>query len=190
MLNLRQVRLCVSVLLLALTLWSAGAGAATLYQYEEDRRFWWFVGANPAFELLVPAYTGGDYPIYGHVSQFGLETLDIYMGQNGPILTVGILRGTQSTIPRLRDNLLASRQHLFTNRRVLSDREITTGTGERAYFYAQTADAADGKKAMFRAVFFNRDNYIVYLTLFLYEDDFTGFNDEAWRRAVNTFRWL
>jgi len=161
-----------------------------LYTYPDDNRFWWFVGTEPAFEILVPSNTGGAYPLYFHRTQFGEEVLEIQMGQDGPVMAVGILKGSSSQISAIRDNLRASRDHLFTNVRVVDDREIETSMGLRAYFYSQLARAADGKSAMFRAVFFSRGDDLVYLTYFLYESDYSGFNRDAWIRAVNTFRWM
>lgn len=105
-------------------------------------------------------------------------------------MAVGILKGSSSQISAIRDNLRASRDHLFTNVRVVDDREIETSMGLRAYFYSQLARAADGKSAMFRSVFFSRGDDLVYLTYFLYESDYSGFNRDAWIRAVNTFRWM
>lgn len=173
-----------------LALASAPVLGAGLYQYDEDRRFWWYLDTDPAFELLVPSNpSGAQYPMYFHLKQFGEEVLTIQMGEQGPVFSVGILKGTKSDYTKLRDNILGSRKHLFTNARVLADRTITTSMGLQAYFYAQQAQAADGKNAMFRAVFFNRGNDVVYLTYFLYAADYTGFNEEAWIRAVNTFRW-
>lgn len=169
-------------LVAGVSVWASGA---QLYQYTEDSRFWWYIDDSPAFEMLVPALKFAT-----KLDQFGVESLTLFPDEKGPIMTVGILKGSQSLVPTLRTNLVAGTKHLLTNVKVIADRNITTSTGLRSYFYAQVGDAADGKKAMFRAVFFQRGNDIVYLTYSLYESDYTGFNEEAWIRAVNTFRWL
>lgn len=188
--NVRRGLVKLAVVVCAAALLYGAAGAAELYTYPDDNRFWWFVGTEPAFEILVPSNTGGAYPLYFHRTQFGEEVLEIQMGQDGPVMAVGILKGSSSQISAIRDNLRASRDHLFTNVRVVDDREIETSMGLRAYFYSQLARAADGKSAMFRAVFFSRGDDLVYLTYFLYESDYSGFNRDAWIRAVNTFRWM
>lgn len=188
--TVRRSLVHVAVLVCSFALCFGVAGAAELYTYPDDNRFWWYVGTDPAFEILVPSNTGGTYPLYLHRTQFGEEVLEIQMGADGPIMTVGILKGAASQIPTIRDNLRSNKAHLFTNVRVVDDREIETSMGLRAYFFSQVARAADGKSAMFRTVFFNRGDDLVYLTYYLYESEWSGFTRDAWIRAVNTFRWM
>lgn len=188
--RVRHGLLTLTTLIGLITLFGISAMAADLYQYEDDRRFWWYLDTDPAFEMLVPSNpSGSKYPLYIHREQFGEEVLEILLGENGPLMTVGVLKGSQSQVTAIRNNLVGSRKHLFSNVRVTADREITTSMGLKATFYAQVARGADGKDALFRSVFFNRGNDLVYLTYFLNNADYTGFNEEAWIRAVNTFRW-
>lgn len=187
--NVRRSWLKVAVVVCSLALFFGAAGAAEFYQYPDDKRFWWYIDTDPAFELIVPSNTGGSYPLYVQTNMYGEDVLEIVMGEDGPVMLVGILKGGSSKISSIWDSIVGSRSHLFTNARLVDNREITTSTGERPHFYSQVARAADGKSAMVRAVIFNKGNDIVYLAYFLYESEFTGFTRDVWINAVNTFRW-
>lgn len=179
------------VVLACVIAFAAGtAHAAELYAYTEDTRYWWYTD-DPVFEILVPSNPkGSEFPLYFHRTQFGEEVLEVLMGEEGPVMTFGVLKAGESQIKEILSNLLASRKHLLKNVRVTDDRTITTSMGVRAYFYSQVAQGADGKNAMFRAVFYNQGDKLAYLTYWLYESDYTGTNRDAWIRAVNSFRWL
>src|SRR5690606_22713580 len=64
--NVRRGLVKLAVVVCAAALLCGAAGAAELYTYPDDNRFWWFVGTEPAFEILVPSNTGGAYPLYFH----------------------------------------------------------------------------------------------------------------------------
>ncbi len=60
----------------------------------------------------------------------------------------------------------------------------------KAHFYAFKATGAHKKEVMFRSVFFQRGGeHIVYLTILLDADQYSGDVPQYWLRAVNEFEW-
>src|SRR5690625_981412 len=100
----RVYTLFAVILLCAIPAWTM---ACTLYQYEDDPRFWWYISdANPAFEILVPSNTTGDaYPMYVHRNQFGDTGVDIYVNEKGSYLSVGYMKGGSSQVSAVRENM-------------------------------------------------------------------------------------
>lgn len=171
-------------LLLALFVVSAPAAAGEYYQHD-NAQYWWYLDSDPAFEVAVPANA------YRYVERemFGEKLVEIYLGPNGPILTIGTVAAGRDRVPAIRQALLGRWGYLFTNPTVLDNRQLTTTNQVAADFYAQTAATPAGNRAMFRGIFFHRNGQIVYLTYVLNERDFADFPRAAWFEAVNSFGW-
>lgn len=152
--------------------------------YKHDHpSYWWYVVAKPAFSAVVPSTAQS----YIERSVFGMEILEMVF-VNGNI-TMEVIHQPGKDVQEVKESLQARYKPLVKNIALIADREITTTNQIKAYFYAYEAIGAHGKKVIFRSVFFQRENSIVYLTLFLDSDDYQGDMREYWIRAVNEFEW-
>ena len=156
--------------------------AGTFYLHDHPS-YWWYVVDNPAFSVIVPS-TGQNYI---ERSIFGLDSLLITF-QDGTIsMEVNAQPGTD--VEAVRSSLEARYKPLVKDVAILSNQEITTSNNLKCHFYAYEATGANGKKVMLRAVFFQRGDYVVYLTYFLESAQFRDDTREYWIRAVNGFEW-
>lgn len=178
------MRKCFSVVavILLLLVTHQVVQAGTFYQHEHAS-YWWFVVDKPAFSAVVPSK--GQY--YMQRSVFGMDILEISFA-NGTI-TMEVISQPGTSIESVRNSLDVRYKPLVKNITILNNGEITTSNNLKAHFYAYEATGANGKKVMFRSVFFQKGNHVVYLTLLLDADKYQGDMREYWLRAVNEFEW-
>lgn len=158
------------------------ADAGTFYKHDHPS-YWWYVIDEPAFSAVVPSGAQG----YFQRTVFGMEVLEMTFA-NGTI-TMEVIHQPGSDVEEVRAGLEARYRPLVKDVTILSNAPITTSNDLSAHFYAYEALGANGKKVMLRAVFFQKENSIVYLTLFLNSDQYQGDLREYWIKAVNGFEW-
>lgn len=172
----------VGALILILLFQTQGVQAGTFYLHDHPS-YWWYVVEQPAFSAIVPSEADN----YVVRSIFGMESL-LMTFENGAIaMELHYQPGTD--VESVRNSLEARYKPLVKNVSVLANHEITTSNNLKAHFYAYEATGANGKKVMFRSVFFQRGQHVVYLTYFLEADKFKDDLREYWIRAVNGFEW-
>lgn len=174
--------LTVGVLIFALFLPVQAAWAGTFYLHDHPS-YWWYVVDDPAFSVIVPS-KGQNYI---ERSIFGMQNLLITF-QDGAI-TMEVNWQPGSNVEAVRNSLEARYKPLLKDVTILANQEITTSNNLKCHFYAYEATGANGRRVMFRSVFFQRGGYIVYLTYFLEADKFRDDLREYWIRAVNGFEW-
>jgi len=174
--------LTVGVLIFALFLPVQAAWAGTFYLHDHPS-YWWYVVDDPAFSVIVPS-KGQNYI---ERSIFGMQNLLITF-QDGAI-TMEVNWQPGSNVEAVRSSLEARYKPLLKDVTILANQEITTSNNLKCHFYAYEATGANGRRVMFRSVFFQRGGYIVYLTYFLEADKFRDDLREYWIRAVNGFEW-
>jgi len=172
----------VGVLIFALFLPVQAAWAGTFYLHDHPS-YWWYVVDDPAFSVIVPS-KGQNYI---ERSIFGMQNLLITF-QDGAI-TMEVNWQPGSNVEAVRSSLEARYKPLLKDVTILANQEITTSNNLKCHFYAYEATGANGRRVMFRSVFFQRGGYIVYLTYFLEADKFRDDLREYWIRAVNGFEW-
>lgn len=182
-----QGRLCFTLLFVV----SLGAGVAAAsgeWYFHDDPELVWYWHKDPYFEIALPLAPAS----FGSRNVFGEEFLRFYLAEGTtPFLTVGVVPATHTDVETLRDTLVGRWSILLSNVMVEADQTLESSRGLDFYFYLVTGDAPDGKRAMLRNVFYERDDYIVYLTLVTHSEDYAvgSFVRKAWLEAVNSFRW-
>lgn len=174
--------LAVGALILFLFCGAQVNAAGTFYLHDHPS-YWWYVVENPAFSAIVPSEADN----YIERSIFGMESLLMTFDDGAITMEVNSQPGTD--VESVRNSLDVRYKPLVKNITVLSNQEITTSNNLRTHFYAYEATGANGKQVMLRAVFFQKGNHVVYLTLFLEADEFKDDMREYWIRAVNGFEW-
>ena len=175
------------VVLLVVFSIGAPAAAAGEWYVHDDPDLYWYWHKDPYFEIALPAE-----PVsWGERTIFGEELLQFFLPENTPVLTVGIVPAAHTNIELLRDALVARWSYQLSNTAVDTDQRLESSRGLEFYFHLVTGDTPDGKRAMLRNVFYERDDYIVYLTLVAHAEDYTvdSFVRKAWLEAVNSFNW-
>jgi hypothetical protein len=188
---LKMYKLVAAVVVLSVLLYALPVlGFGKYYAHKDDKKLWWYINEDPAFEIAIPALQAPtNIRYFTEQTLFGEESIIIHFGQSGPVLTLGYVKGEEKDIPKVQKALLGRYEYLFSNIQTVDSRKLQTDLKVDATFIHQSAKTADGKTAMVRAIFFNKDGAIVYLTYFCYQEDFTGFPREAWFTAVNSFKW-
>lgn len=155
--------------------------------YHDDPNFLWYINQAPGFRITVPA---NPYRLYTR-DLFGEKAVTFYFGPNGPIFTMGIVPKAQTDIPKLRDALVNRWTYNLANLRIDADQQMISNKNVPFHFHVRTGDAPNGERAMVRAVFFENDSHIVYLTLVIPQAEYVpgNFARTAWLEAVNSFVW-
>ncbi len=184
----RFQRLAFIMLLFVVSFGASAAAASGEWYFHDDPELVWYWHKDPYFEIALPLAPAS----FGSRSVFGEEYLRFYLAEGtAPILTVGVVPAEHIDVKALRDALVGRWAYLLTNITVEADQTLESSRGLDFYFYLVTGDAPNGKRAMLRNVFYEKDDYIVYLTLVTHADDYTvgSFVRKAWLEAVNSFRW-
>lgn len=158
--------------------WAAG----TFYLHDHDA-YWWYIVEKPAFSAIIPAKA--DH--YLETSIFGMDVLQMTFDKGSVLMELNYQPGTD--VQAVKESVIARYNPLIKDKVVDSDREITTSNDLKAHFYAHEGKGANGKTAMLRAVFFQKENHVVYLTMLLDADKYKDDLREYWIRAVNGFEW-
>lgn len=158
-------------------------GQANSFYLHENENFWWYMPENPKFSAVVPSNADR----YLETKVFGQPVLQMFFRDNTIIMEVGSVKG--SDVDTVRDSLIARYRPVVPNRNVFANREITTSNGLNAFFYGYEGRGAHGNQVMMRTVYFERNDVIVYLAMFLDSNRYQGALQDYWLRAVNEFEW-
>ncbi len=165
--------------------------AGTFYKHDHPD-YWWYVVEKPAFSVVVPSTpenpkTAAETKIYVSRSVFGMEILEIVFAEG--LATMEVIHQPGKDIQAVKASLDARYKPLLKNIVVTDNKDITTSNNVKAHFYAFKATGAHNKEVMFRSVFFQRGEHIVYLTILLDTEQYRGDIPQYWLRAVNEFEW-
>ncbi|HHY15157.1 MAG TPA: hypothetical protein GX521_03675 [Firmicutes bacterium] len=187
---MRKAHILAAVILL-LVVSGQVVQAGTFYKHDHPD-YWWYVVGKPAFSVVVPSTpdnpkTAAETKIYVSRSVFGAEILEIVFAEG--LATMEVVHQPGKDIQAVKASLDALYKPLLKNIVVTDNKEITTSKNVKAHFYAFKATGAHKKEVMFRSVFFQRGEHIVYLTILLDADQYSGDVPQYWLRAVNEFEW-
>lgn len=177
---MRKINFFVAIILFLISFQAVQAGTFYLHDHPS---YWWYVVQEPAFSAVIPSTAEN----YNQRSIFGMEILEMTFA-NGTIV-MDVIYQPGKDVEAVRASLEERYRPLVTNVALLADREITTSNNLKAYFYAYEATGSQGKRVMLRSVFFQKDEHILYLTMFCDSDQYQGDVREYWLRAVNGLEW-
>lgn len=181
----------ILALVLLLAFGSQSVQAGTFYKHDHPD-YWWYVVEDPAFSVVIPSTPSDPKPgeegkAYVRRSVFGMDILEIVFAEGSVTMEVIHQRGTD--VEAVRSSLDGRYKPLLKNVSVTDNKEITTSNNVKAHFYAFKAHDAYDREVMFRSVFFQRGEQIVYLTIMLNAEQYQGDIPQYWLRAVNEFEW-
>lgn len=161
---------------------SATAFAGEYYLSDEDG-YWWYWDGSPAYEVKIPATAFA----YVQVEWGGATSLEVALGEKGPLLLIGTLPGTD--VNRAWNAISGRWAASVENSRMTNDSTITTDQGLSARFRVLEGSAPGGPNAMVRMVMFTRGNRTAYLAFVGNASSYAGAVREHWLKAVHTFNW-
>lgn len=181
----------LAAVILALIVSNQVVQAGTFYKHDHPD-YWWYVVEKPAFSVVIPSApenpkTEADKKVYISRSVFGMGILEIVFADG--LATMEVIHQPGKDIETVKASLDARYKPLLKNITITDNKEITTSNNVQAHFYAFKAIGAHNKEVMFRSVFFQRGENIVYLTILLDSDQYKGDVPQYWLRAVNEFEW-
>ena len=184
----KSLIMAVVVLLLAA---GSQVQAGTFYKHDHPD-YWWYVVDKPAFSVVIPStpdnpQTPLQRKIYVNRSVFGVEILEIVFADVA--ITMEVVHQPGMDVQAVKESAAARFKPVLKDIKVTDDKEITTSNNLKAHFYAFRATGAHGKEVIFRSVFFQRGENIVYLTFMLDADQYKDDIPQYWLRAVNEFEW-
>lgn len=176
-----RMRVVVWTLLLVLAL-SVGAVAGEYYLSDEDR-YWWYWDGSPNYEVLIPSSAYA----YVQVDWAGTTSLEVALGEKGPLLVAGTMPGTD--VDRAWNALSARWAAAVESSRTTTNSTIETDNGLTARFRVLEANPSGGPKAIVRMVAFEKGGRLAYLAFIGNEEDYAGDARQYWLRAVHSFDW-
>ncbi len=161
----------------------SGLVQASSFYLHDHANYWWYIQQAPGFSIVVP----NTAERYVQKQYFGRSVLEMTWNDGAVIMEIGSIQGHEVSEVQ---QFVAGRFTPFVgNINVLSNRQITTSNDLFAHFYAFDGIGSDGKRSMLRSVYFNREDVVVYLALYLPSASYRGDLQSHWLRAVNEFEW-
>lgn len=192
-----------TIVLFALVVLAVAAPALSQpYYFHNDPYYWWYhpTGASPAFEVVIPALhntTTEQSRFWTERNLYGEHELEIFLTTSseypvGSSIRISDVISSAVTVAKIKERVRAEHSHVFSNTKILADRELVTEIGTKGWFLAFESSNPSGMMAMVRVVIFQRGREYVYLTLKCYSTDYesTPKIRDLWIMAVNTFKWL
>ena len=160
-----------------------GVAWAGEYYLSDNDAYWWYWDGQPNYEVLIPSAAFA----YVQLDWGGTSSLEVALDQDGPLLIIGTLPGTD--VNRAWNALSARYSAAVTNARTTTDSTIETEMGLQARFKVLEGSSQGGPDALVRMVAFVRDGRTAFLMFVGNKRDYAGNAQQYWLRAVHSFNW-